>query len=199
MKNIKIAIITILFLISTTTSFAQGGGIWNFQWDLGFGTGQTKTFVNTSSFRGGSIEGRSFVTDKITIGGRVSWNTFYKDFGKVTRTSDNSAITGYNKRYINALPILLTGHYYFANSTIMPYIGLGIGTYYVETRDQMGIYYIRDKAWHFGFAPEIGIVVPFGSSNTGFTANVRYNQAFKTKDTTAQSWIGISLGISYLF
>jgi outer membrane protein W len=200
MKNIKAILIAALFSILSSFSFAQGGGLWNFQWDMGFGMGDTKTFVDGApSFRGASIEGRSYVTDNITLGGRVSWNTFYKNFGRVTRTQGTTTLTGYNKRYINDIPILFTGHYYFNSATVMPYIGLGIGTYYIETRDQMGIYYIEDKAWHFGLAPEVGVVVPFGNSNTGATVNFRYNTAFKTKDTSAQSWLGISVGISYLF
>ena len=63
----------------------------------------------------------------------------------------------------------------------------------------MGIYYIQGKDWHFGVAPEIGIVMPFGSGNTGMNVNFKYNMAAKTKNEPSYSWLGINIGISYLF
>ncbi len=86
----------------------------------------------------------------------------------------------------------------FTTSHIYSYVGMGIGTYYMDIRDQMGIYYVPDKSWRFGFSPDIGVVVPFGQ-NVGFTANLRYNYAAKTKHSKTQSWIGIGLGLSYTF
>jgi len=198
MKKIKTIIISAIFLFTGMTASAQGGGIWNFQWDMGFGMGNTQDFINASSFRGASIEGRGFVTDNITVGGRFGWQTFYKDYGKVTRTDGTATITGYNKKYINAMPLMATVHYYFSTENVYSYVGLGIGTYYIDIRDQMGIYYIPDRTWRFGLSPDIGVVIPFGS-NVGFTANIRYNYAAKTRDSDSQSWIGIGLGLSYTF
>jgi hypothetical protein len=54
--------------------------------------------------------------------------------------------------------------------------------------------------WHFGLAPEAGVVIPFGqTSNWGLDLNVRYNWAAKTKDTDTQTWINTSVGISYFW
>ncbi len=185
-------------MLTGMTAFAQGGGIWNFQYDMGFGMGNTQDFISSPSFRGASLEGRWFVADKITVGGRWGWQTFYKDYGEVTRTKGTYTITGYNKRYINAMPLMATVHYYFTHSKVYSYLGLGIGTYYMDIRDQMGIYYVMDRTWRFGLSPDLGVVVPIGH-NVGLTANLHYNFAMKTKDDDAQSWIGIGVGFSYTF
>ncbi len=198
MKKIKAIIISAIFIFTSMGVFAQNGGILNFQWNMGFGTGNTHTFVSTPSLRGVSLEGRKFITDHVTVGGRFGWQTFYKDYGKVTRTRGTNTITGYNKKYINAMPLMATVHYYFTTKKIYSYVGLGVGTYYMNLRDQMGMYYVSDQTWHFGFSPDVGVVVPLGHK-LGATANFRYNYAVKTKDNKSRSWIGIGLGLSYIF
>jgi len=200
MKKIKIIAAFSLFMFMGTTSFAQGGGIWNFTWDIGFPVGSTTDFISQPSVRGFAIEGRGYVTDRFLVGGRAAWNTFYKNLGWVTNVKDNYTIHGYQRKYMNVIPLMVTGHYEIGNGMVLPYVGFGLGTYYIENRNYMGIYYTQEKAWHFGVYPEVGIVIPFGSnSNVGANINAKYNYAAKTKDTSAQSWISLGIGISYIF
>ncbi len=150
--------------------------------------------------RGFAIEGRGYVTDRLLVGGRFAWNTFYENEEWVTKPlTDNGTIHGYSRNYMNVIPLMVTGHYEFGYGAVLPYIGLGIGTYYIESRDYLGIYYVQDKAWHFGVYPEIGAVIPFGSGSTAFNINAKYNYAAKTKDVDAQSWISLGVGLSYIF
>ncbi len=199
MKRKNILLTVILVTLVSFSGFSQGGGIWNFNWNTGFPLGDTKDFVSNPTGRGFSIEGRGFVTDMITVGGIVGWNVFYDEVGWVTETVNNTTINGFKKRYLNTIPIMVTGHYYFSTGSIQPYLGVGLGTYYLETRDFMGIYYVRGEDWHFGVAPELGVVLPFGASNTGVNINFKYNYAAKTKDNPAQSWLGLNVGLSYIF
>jgi opacity protein-like surface antigen len=182
------------------TSWGQGGGVWNFTWDIGFPVSSTNDFISQTSFRGFAIEGRGYVSDRFLVGGRAAWNTFYEDNGFITEPIlENATIYGYNRRYLNAIPLMVTAHYEFGRGMVLPYAGIGLGTYYIETRDYLGIYYVREKAWHFGVYPEVGIVIPFGSSNSGVNINAKYNYAAKTSDTPEQSWISLGVGISYIF
>lgn len=199
MKKNKILLTGIFAVLFGVSSFGQGGGVWNFDWNMGFPMGETKDFINQPTFRGFSIEGRSFVTEHITVGGIGAFNVFYENFGWVTNTNDNTTLYGYKRRYLNVMPLMVTGHYYFSHGQIQPYIGAGIGTYYIESRDFMGIYYVQGKAWHFGLAPEVGVIMPFGSSDTGININFKYNMATKTMEQPSYSWFGINVGISYLF
>lgn len=199
MKKLKYISALALLLTISIPGFSQGGGIWNFQWVMGLPVGSTTDFISQFSVRGFGVEGRGYVTDKLTIGGRAAWQTFYQNDGWITEEFEDATIHGYKRAYINAIPLTVNGHYYFGYGMVLPYIGVGIGAYYIETRDFMGIYYLQEKAWHFGVAPEIGVVVPFGSSNTGINLAVKYNYAAKTKDTREISWFEIDLGISYVF
>lgn len=195
------SILTIVFIVMfSVSSFSQGGGVWNFTWDIGFPVGSTADFVSKASLRGFAVEGRGYVTDRLLVGGRAGWNTFYENLGWQTNDiNETTTIHGYKRKYINAIPLMVTGHYEFGNGMVLPYIGLGIGTYYIESRDYLGQYYVQGKAWQFGVYPEVGIVVPFGSSNTGLNVNAKYNYAAKTKDTSEQSWISLGIGLSYVF
>lgn len=199
MKKNKILLTGIFVILIGMSSFAQGGGIWNFNWNMGFPMGETADFIGQPSFRGFSIEGRGFVTNKITIGGIGAWNVFYENLGEVTNTAGTKTINGYKRRYMNVMPLMVTGHYYFLQGSVQPYIGVGVGTYYIESRDFMGIYYVQGKDWHFGFAPEVGVVMPFANSNTGININFKYNMAAKTKEEASYTWLGVNVGISYLF
>lgn len=199
MKKNRILLTSIFVVLIGLSSMAQGGGIWNFNWNMGFPMGDTKDFIGQPTFRGFSIEGRSFVTDNVTVGGLAAWNVFYENLGWVTDKTGDYASYGYKRRYLNVLPLMVTSHYYFTQGSIQPYVGVGVGTYYIESRDFLGIYYVQGKDWHFGFAPEIGVVMPFSNSNTGININFKYNMAAKTKNQPSYSWFGINVGISYLF
>lgn len=200
MKKRNIFLTFVFISTVSLSSFSQGGGVWNFNWDIAFPMGSTSDFVSKTSFRGFAIEGRGYVTDKLLLGGRGAWNTFYENNGWVTEDiTETATIHGYQRKYLNVVPLMVTGHYEFGYGAVLPYIGIGIGTYYIESREYLGIYYIQDKAWHFGVYPEIGAVFPFGSSNTAFNINAKYNYAAKTKDTDAQSWISVGVGLSYIF
>lgn len=200
MKRNKILLTIVLAFTMSISSFSQGGGIWNFTWDIGFPTGTTSDFISAASLRGFAIEGRGYVTDRVLVGGRIAWNTFYEDNGwQTSNPTDNSAIYGYDRKYMTALPLMATIHYEFGNRSVLPYAGIGLGTYYVNTRDYLGMYYIQNEVWHFGVYPEVGIVIPFGSGSTGIDINAKYNYGAKTKDAEAVSWISLGVGLSYIF
>lgn len=200
MKKNKFILTSVFVVLFGFSSFSQGGGLWNFDWNIGFGLGETRDFVSATSLRGFSIDGRGFVSNSVTVGGFIGWNTFFQSDGYETNSFGNTgSVYGYDRKYINAMPLMVNSHYYFSQAIVMSYIGLGVGTMYVKDRDFTGIYYVENDAWHFALAPELGVVIPFGNSNTGFNANVKYNWAAKTRETPDYSFITFNIGISYVF
>ncbi len=208
-KYIKHYIAALLILLGTSSVFAQHSGIWHFQYDMGIPMGNTKDFVSKFSARGFALEGQGYVTDNISIGGRFAWDVFYEDKGwtleHVNYNLDGENKTGsdiysYQKHYLNTMPLMATVHYTLNSDKVIPYFGLGVGTYYIEQRNQLGIYIFQQNKWHFGLSPEVGVTIPLGqTSNWGLNVNFRYNWAAKTKETDAQSWINTSVGFSYFW
>ena len=58
------------------------------------------------------------------------------------------------------------------------FVGLNVGTYYILQRLDMGVYRIDNDNWHFGLAPEAGLIIPVGEDNTSIYLGGRYNYAF---------------------
>ncbi|MBK3517628.1 porin family protein [Carboxylicivirga marina] len=166
--------------------------------------GDTKDYVDPTSFRGANIEFERLVRPNIGVGILVGWNTFYEAKDRATYSLDNiegeanGAITSNQYRYLNAIPIQLTGKYYLGSddAIIRPFIGLAGGTYYMEQRTDNGLFSTSYKGWTWSVAPKAGILVPL-SYNASLALSVDYSTSFKTSDLGQQNWLGINVGFSW--
>ena len=198
-------LIIIIAVLTSTGAFAQRS-FWSFNYHMSFATGEQQEFIERGSFRGISIDGRSFVNDNVTIGGSFSWEVFDEvkrglppqpfDLG-----IDNveGVVTGAQYRYINTLPIMVNGHFYLgSDGSIRPYFGLGLGTSYVEQRTDIGLISILGKKWGFAVQPEVGVMIPFGL--TGAAANIsgRFRYTTETADTLPISFFTLSVGLGFI-
>ena len=161
-------------------------------------------FIEDFSFRGFGIDAR-YVPErgaKYSFGFNANWNVLNEksDFGTERNTISlpTADITGTQLRYFNSIPLLANASYYFGErGGIRPYLGLNAGTYYIERRVDIGVSALVDDAWHFGWAPEAGIVVPLGRPEVAMLFNVRYNWAFSSGGTGDQKYWGFNIGVSY--
>jgi len=185
----KIVIITLMLISFSQISNAQS--FWAVNWDIGMGTGDTGKFISETSFRGFTIEGRYFINTKTTIGGSFSWQIFKdNEYVQTPVEIENSGgiigdISGTQYRYINAYPVLVTGHYYFAESAaVKPYVGIGLGTIYLEERVDVGLISISDDSWGLGVEPAVGMFIPVGMNDFGFNVGVKYTYGTNSGDFT---------------
>jgi outer membrane protein W len=210
MKTIK-GIIASLALIMVFGGEAQAQDWW---WGITYQMSATSSlpgnsdssvnFIEDFSFRGFGIDAR-YVPErgaKYSFGFNASWNVLNEknDFGTERNTISlpTADITGTQLRYFNSIPVLANASYYFGErGGIRPYLGLNAGTYYIERRVDIGVSAIVDDAWHFGWAPEAGIVVPLGRPEVAMLFNVRYNWAFSSGGTGDQKYWGFNIGIAY--
>ncbi len=192
MKTLFAIIIT---LGIATSSFAQS--MFSLSYTTSFSTGETNDFIEQVSWRGMSLDGRYFLSDNLSLGGYTNWTTFYERMPDATYTDGTSSISGVQYRYINSFPLLLNAHYYktAGKADLKVYAGVGVGTYYISQTTEMGLWMVEDNIWHFGFAPEIGFLVPAGEVDLNLS--VKCNYALKAKDSINYSWFGISLGIAW--
>ena len=192
----KFIYIAILSLSSLTLS-AQDNFL-GITYNLGMPVGSTADFASRFSARGWGAEYRAIIDRQWGIGGSIGWNVFYEDRGVVTATFETVSVTGRQYKYVNTLPIMLTGHYHHkTGGAAVPFIGAGIGTAYIETRTEMGLYAVTDDSWHFVMAPEAGVVIPV-SYDFALYFSLRYHYAPKTsKSISSHSWLGINLGLGW--
>lgn len=189
----------IIFMLSVNVFAQQGyGGI---SWSIGLPEEDLKDYIDETSYRGFGIDFRSFVTKSISIGGYTGWNIMDQRVDG-TIEFDNGAVTGTQIRYVNSFPIMLTGHIHIGGprSAIRPYFGIGVGTYYVIQRLEIGINAFEKNDWHFGLAPEVGFLFP--TDYVSVLTSLKYNQAFKsgepiTKDNKAFSYWTINIGFLF--
>jgi len=161
-------------------------------------------FIEDYSFRGLGIEAR-YVPSRdanYSFGFNMGWNVLNEknEFGTERNTINlaNADITGTQLRYFNTVPLLANASYYFGSrGGIRPYVGVNAGTYYIERRVDIGVVGIVEDNWHFGWAPEVGLVVPLGRPEIALLTTIRYNWAFSAGGTGDQKFWGFNIGIAY--
>lgn len=213
MKN-KILINLLLLLafccfIPLSTGFAQAGhwyGIATYQ--VSFPTGDTQDFIEAISWSGFGLDFRYTVKKNATVGFVTGWNSFYEQVSGTTQFEGDppGAITATSNRYINFVPVMLNGHYYFGErGKIRPYAGLAAGGYYVNQEMQVGIATFQNDSWEWGVAPELGVVIPVqrglgiilaGKYNFIFTKETVFEGTQLEKEITNGYW-GIQVGIAW--
>lgn len=200
MKNAirTLALAFLLVLARNATAEAQTGQVWwAFTYQTALATGDTKTFTDDFSWRNVGLEGRSFLNPDLSIGVFFGWNVFHKALDG-TISLGNVDASGYQDRFVNALPMLLTAHYYLGDRYgPRPYLGAGVGTYWIENRLELGVTSVTLSNWHFGVAPEVGVMIPTqGYSDTYLSA--KYNHAFESGGVTRGYWtFGVGIGTGF--
>jgi len=167
------------------------------QYSMGFGSGDVKSYVSSTSFRGASLAYRYFVQPKISVGADIGWNTFYERRAYDTYTSGTISLSGVQYRYINAMPVYLAGDYYLKpGEKINPFVGLGVGTLYTKRNTDMNLYTLENKVWAFALRPEAGVLV---NANPGLDIILagKYNYGFSAGGLEAQSYFTFNIGLVF--
>ncbi len=172
------AIVILAFALSGgTIAFSQN--IWTVNYDIGLPLGGMTDYISKASFRGFSINGNAYISDKVTLGGTFRWNTFYEKYPRDTYQLPDGAITStvWAKLYI--MPLLVNARYNFKpEGTFRPYVGLAAGPYYIQQETQVGLYSDNLHNWRFGLSPEAGLYYPFGLSDLALHLKVSYDYIF---------------------
>ena len=169
------------------------------QYAINFPLGNTNDYIGEPSFRGISLDYRYHIMSNVAVGVGTGWYTFYerRDYDTYNNDDGSLSISGIQYRYINSLPILFVGDYYFSpDEKLSPFVGLGIGVTYNEVNTEMGQYYVDIDTWQFSLAPEVGVKIATGAEVSGYLS-VRYNNAFETSDLDAMSYLTLNVGLMF--
>ena len=194
MKRLLLALVAVPLL--TTHVQAQGDWWWGVTYNISVPTGNTKDFVDKTSFRGASLEARKMIGQNASWGLLFGWYVF--DQMRVDSVSAPGVdITGKPFNYVNVFPIQLTGHYYLGKRRgVRFFLGGGAGLMFYKQRTDVGLFRIEQNKTLLGIAPEIGVAIPLSWSLRG-VVNVRYNYTTSSGDVPSQSWFGFGLGLAW--
>ena len=190
MKNAIKVLALALFLVlagseNTEAQIQQWWGGVTYQTALT--AGDTKDFVDQFSWRNVGIEGRGMINPNLSVGAFFGWNVFNDELSG-TASLGGVDVSGYQSRFVNALPMLATAHYYLGEAgSPRAYLGAGVGTYWIENRLELGVTSLTTDAWHFGLAPEVGFIIPSSSAAASYL-NIKYNYAFEANGFTHSYW-----------
>jgi len=177
----KIKFIIAAIAVLSCTSFAQEL-LTNISWNMGLPVNKTEEYLNDVSYRGFSISGRRFIDKQNSIGFATGWNIFDEKINEpinIQREQGSGVISGTQIRTINSFPLLVGFHHHFGRSDDMRlFLGINAGTYYILQRLEMGVFIIDNDNWHFGLAPEAGLIIPVSDDGTGIQLNARFNYAY---------------------
>ena len=192
---------SILILIITASVSAQSLG--NMTYNMSFPTGNLSDFIDKTSFKGFGIEGRWFQSRNLSLGLSFAWTVFdqrVSDPIQIVQDGVSATVSGTQIRVVNSLPILATAHFYTGKrrDKFRFYFGTGVGMYYIKQRLEIGLVAFESDNWHFGVAPEVGVIINFSREFT-MIVNTKYNYAFSAGealgggDNQIDYW-GINIG-----
>ncbi len=195
--NTKRYIYLIILVFFYMGTYAQDK--FNLQYSIATPIGDSRDYIKPTSWRGLLFEYEHSIQPKIDIGIQTGWHTFYEEKARSTYSLNDGSITSKQFRYLNSIPIMITGKYYFAeaNSTLKPFCGIGIGTNHLTERTDNGLYTTKYKNWTFALKPEIGTLI-YLTDYSNIILSIDYNNTFKASDITQQSWLNFNIGFNWI-
>ena len=193
----------LLIIVLTSNLLAQRNtGVVGIQYSIAFPLQDTKNYIGKMSWKGLMLNYDKFLTQNLTVGFNIGWNGFDEKFDAQTIELQGTTVTGIQLRYLSTFPVLANFGYYFGDrrSNIRPYLGVGVGTYYVIERLQVGLFLIEKDDWRFGLAPIIGVLIPI--DYVMINASLRYNHIFEgnnsiTKEPFSVDYLSFNLGVAF--
>ena len=171
--------------------------MFNINYSMSVPMGDSKEFIESTSFRGASFEGRAFIVDNFSVGGYIGWNVFDEVIRDAIYDGNGLDLHGTQFRFLNVIPMQVISHFYFGNfEGVTPYAGVGVGTTRSLQRSEIGLVAFSNNNWHLSFAPEVGVYIPV-NYNVGLNVSARYDYAVKSNDSTYSN-LTFNVGFTFL-
>jgi hypothetical protein len=141
----------IFLLIFCSPIYSQQ--IMGLSYNISLPQGDTREFIDNTSYAGFGIEGRQFINEQISIGLSFSWSKFRQELKQI---SGNTVILEEN--LLDSFPLIFNASYYMFDEPagFRPYAGFNAGVYFINARRISTQRSFQDKSLYFGVAPEIG-------------------------------------------
>ena len=170
-------------------------GHWQFNAPL------SNKFSDKASGWGAGISGYYNLTDNLSAGVFMSWNTNNEYVPRQTYTGENVAVNMDSQNSLFQLPFGVGARYklQLMDGMLTPYVGARIGTSYAKMKQYSNIYGWTENKWGFYMSPEIGVMIyPFASKQVGFNLGGYYSYSTNKFDQVAYQKglnnVGFTLG-----
>ncbi|MBS1561752.1 MAG: hypothetical protein JSS89_09120 [Bacteroidetes bacterium] len=202
--SVVIALVLLGMVSGGTSASAQQRYLTSLNWSIGFPTGNLDNYTPSTSFSGFSADLRFLQPDRTFFGVSGGWNYFSDLLRNATVSVENGAIYGTQVRTVNAIPLLASAGMFFDDGTsnMHPYAAINVGAYSVNQRVEIGLVQINNNNWHFGVAPEVGLMIDL-ERTTAFNAQARYNRALSSgtalngSSDNSYGWWSLNLGFTF--
>lgn len=182
-----------LLLLFSVSSLAQTK--FGISYSIGFPTGETTDFFESTSWRGVSLDYQYFIREEFAIGFSTGWQVFNDALGYVTETTGTETVSGFRYDYLNSFPLMGTASYYLDTSgKLSPYALVGAGLVYSKFDQDTGLFRDERTGWPFGFRSEIGLDYEVGY-NVELRASFRYQYAASGDELPSLPFFGVNLGL----
>jgi outer membrane protein W len=154
------------------------------------------------SWWGGGFRYQYPINDQLYMGMELGWNSFSEYKQRTTYQVENGAITTDLYTYSHNIPLAVRTDYFVPmDGSIIPYIGLSVGTMYSDQSIYFSNYVIEDEAWGFMVRPQIGALIALDVARRQFIdIGLRYswsNPDFRFfEEVEAIEYLGIHIGFT---
>lgn len=192
----KIVIVAGVLLLSATGEAGAQEWFWGGAYSMALPTADTKEFNSSYSFRGATLEGRRLMSENASLGLSLGWHVMNDIKSNTAVEFENGALFGTYYTYTNSFPIFVNAHYYLGQpARLRPFVGFNAGGMIVERRAEVGLVAFQQTKWHFGAAPEVGVLFPLGWRVRGLVS-ARYHYGLKSGGAPAQQYVTFSIGMA---
>lgn len=184
-----------------TTPALEPWGYLSVSYAAGLPRGDTRDFLDESSFRGaGADAGMYLGRAGLHIGLSWQWNLFHGSTRTYVSLPGFDA-SGDQSRRLHISPLLAEIGYDWTVQTgplaLQPFLRMGVGAYYVSKEIDFGVTRFEKNWWRGGFSPCAGVHIPLYRRFRG-AASLRYHHVLDSDDDTGHAYFSVKVGLTYV-
>jgi hypothetical protein len=162
-------------------------------------TSLRSSYISDTGWLGGGFDIRIGVVGRLAVGFSGTWNWFDQTFSSLAIHQPDLDFTGPVYRSLGAFTGLATFHYYFTQTTVQPYVGVGVGGVWLTPLQQTVNRPQTSSTSGLAVAPEVGFLFNV-AQRLGLYVSGRYQLNLTTiPGVTNPSWACGQAGLAYYF
>ncbi len=169
-------------------------------WEVTKPIGGFSDYIDATSYRGFSFEGRNFLRNNISVGLSFSWNRFNQTKDLVSVPITNGTASGPVYRDASMFAIRGLVHFYLLPGALRPYVGAGIGGSWDYAFQQVADLSRSQSNFDFIVDPEVGLLLStqrgYGTIALNVAARYTYTTATVGSVHNTPAW-GLILGLAF--